>query len=88
MKITMREDEVFDRVKKTISNMLQVFNRDISADLTKETNINADLGVDSVELLDLLGALEKEFGIPIEAEKVVGVKTIDDFVKFIVNAQK
>jgi acyl carrier protein len=45
----------------------------------------ADLGLDSLEFLDLIVALEKEFEIKLDAEEVVTCDTLADLVALIEN---
>jgi acyl carrier protein len=84
----VNEADVSGRVIKAVDAMLKTFNRSISFKLTGETNIYTDLGIDSVELMDLLGFIEREFSITIDAEKVVGSKTISDITNFVTSILK
>lgn len=79
------EQEVFERVVKVIENLLRTVNRDISAQLKRETNIYSDLGIDSVEVMDFLGLIEAEFDITIDVEKTAGKQSIGDITKFVLS---
>jgi acyl carrier protein len=88
MSSTVNEANISGRVINAVDAMLKTFNRNVSFKLSGETNIYTDLGIDSVELMDLLGFIEREFAITIDAEKVVGSKTISDITEFVSNALK
>ncbi len=69
-----------ERVKKIIVDQLGV---DI-AEVTSEASFIEDLGADSLDTVELVMALEEEFGIEIpdeEAEKIVTVKDAIGYIK-------
>ena len=79
----VNEPEVFERVALTIEKLLRTVNRDVNSQIKRETNIYDDLGIDSVEVMDLLGLFEAEFGVSIDVEKAVGHKTVGDISNFV-----
>lgn len=76
---------IFERVKKITVEQLGV----AEADVTPEANFVDDLGADSLDLVELIMALEEEFSnaskkidIPDEdAEKIVTVQDAVDYIK-------
>ncbi len=70
---------VIDQVKKILSEQFDV---EIS-ELTENTNIEDDLGADSVEVIDLLMSLEDEFQLEIPDEAIDEIRTIADLVAYI-----
>ncbi|MDO4155600.1 MAG: acyl carrier protein [Oscillospiraceae bacterium] len=69
----------FDKIKEMIVDQL-----DVEADeVTMDANIQDDLGADSLDIVDLVMAVEDEFEVKIEDEVVEGMKTVGDIVKFI-----
>ncbi|MBQ9120834.1 MAG: acyl carrier protein [Clostridia bacterium] len=50
-----------------------------------ETNIMEDLGADSLDVVELVMAAEEYFGIKIEDEDIVSVKTVGDAVAYLEN---
>ena len=73
---------VFDKVKELIAEQLDVK----ADDITETSNIQDDLGADSVDLVELVMAMEEEFDIgEIEEEDLTGLKTVGDCVKYLTN---
>ena len=70
---------VIDKVKKILSEQFDV---DMS-ELTDNTNIEEDLGADSVEVIDLLMSLEDEFQLEIPDEAIDDIRTIGDLAAYI-----
>ena len=76
----MSSEEVFDKVKEIIVEQLGV-----TADsVTTEASFIDDLGADSLDIVELIMALEEEFDMEIpdsDAEKVVTVGDVVDYIK-------
>ena len=78
--LIMSSEEVFEKVKAIIVEQLQV-NEEI---VTEEASFIDDLGADSLDLVELIMALEEEFGIEIpdgDAEKVTTVEDVVNYIK-------
>lgn len=88
MSSAVNEADISKRVICAVGAMMKTFNRNVPVQLSGKTNIYSDLGIDSVELMDLLGFIEREFVITIDAEKVVGSKTIEDIARFVADLLK
>ncbi len=70
---------VMDKVKRILSEQFDV---DMS-DLTDNTNIEEDLGADSVEVIDLLMSLEDEFDVEIPDEAIDEIRTVGELTAYI-----
>ncbi|MEO5332278.1 MAG: acyl carrier protein [Magnetococcus sp. YQC-5] len=71
---------VADRVKKIVIEQLGVE----ASQVTEDANFVEDLGADSLDTVELVMALEEEFGCEIPddaAEKIVTVKQAIEFIK-------
>ncbi len=73
---------VFEKVRDIIVDQL-----DASADdVTAEALIIDDLGADSLDVMDLMNAVEDEFDVEIPEDNIDSIKTVGDIVAFIENA--
>jgi acyl carrier protein len=52
--------------------------------LAPEANLVDDLGADSLDVVELVMALEEEFGVEIPDEEVENIRTIRDVTEYIV----
>ncbi|MCP4671690.1 MAG: acyl carrier protein [Desulfobacula sp.] len=53
-------------------------------DLKPEANIFEDLGLDSLDVVDLVVALQKKFSVEIRTdERIKDIRTLEDLSKFI-----
>ena len=63
---------------------ITVENLGISADeITENTSFKEDLGVDSLDLFELVMALEEEFEVEIPAEDLETLVTVGDVMNYI-----
>ena len=54
-----------------------------ASEVTPEASFTHDLGLDSLDTVELIMEFEKEFGITIPDDKAEGIKTVADAVAFI-----
>lgn len=57
-------------------------------EVTLESNIIKDLGLDSLDIVTLIMAVEDEYGFTADDDEIVNLKTVGDVVKYIENATK
>ncbi|HPA72072.1 MAG TPA: acyl carrier protein [Spirochaetota bacterium] len=69
----------FDKIKKIIVDRLGVD----ESEVTMEASFVDDLGADSLDTLELVMALEEEFGIEIPDEDAEKIATVGDAIKYI-----
>ena len=75
----MTNEAIEERVKKVVEEQLSVSQDQI----TREASFIDDLGADSLDTVELVMALEEEFGIEIpdeEAEKITKVGEAVDYI--------
>ena len=70
---------VFEKITGILAEQLGADENDMSMD----TNIAKDLGADSLDVVELLMAIDDEFGIEIPDEEIENIKTIGDLVEYI-----
>ena len=76
----MNTEEVFEKVKAIIVEQLGVAETSVEM----EASFIDDLGADSLDIVELVMALEEEFDMEIpdsEAEKIVTVEDVVDYIK-------
>ncbi len=50
-----------------------------------DTSFKDDLGADSLDLFELVMALEEEYGLEIPAEELSDVETVGDIIEYLKN---
>lgn len=53
------------------------------SDITMEAELSGDLGINSLELADMLYTCEEKFNVTIGDDELNGFKTVGDVVKFL-----
>ena len=71
--------DIQERVKGIIAEQLGVD----EAEITAEASFVEDLGADSLDTVELVMALEEEFGIEIPDEEAEKIATVKDAVSYI-----
>ena len=71
--------DTFDRVKRVLMDNLD----QPESKITKDASIENDLGADSLEVVEVVMALETEFDIEIPAEDAESIKTVGQIVDYI-----
>jgi len=70
---------VFEKVKKIIADQLGLE----EAEVTLNSTFSDDLGVDSLELFEVIISLEEEFNIEIPNEEIEDIKDVKGIVDYI-----
>ena len=71
----------FEVIKKALST--KVKNKEI-----KETSTFNELGLDSLDLLELVLEVEKDLGVHFEDEQLIGFKSIEDVLNTVKELRK
>ena len=74
---------MFEQIVEIISKQLKADTGQISPD----TNVMEDLGADSLDVVELLMALEETFGVTVPDEDVPNLKTVEDIVGYVESRQ-
>jgi acyl carrier protein len=70
---------MFDKIKEVVAEQLDC---DI-AEIKEDSKFIEDLGADSLDVVELVMALEEEFDIEIPDEDAEGILTVADALKYI-----
>ena len=74
---------MLEKVKETVAEALGA---DIDT-ITAETSFKEDLGADSLDLFEMVMALEEEFEVEIPTEDLENIKTIGDVEAYLQSRQ-
>lgn len=72
-------DMVFEKLRDIIVEQLGVS----AEDVTMESSIENDLGADSLDLVEIVMAIEEEFDFEVSEDDVEGIDTIGKAVEYI-----
>lgn len=72
----MRNDEIFDILKKALMQMFEIDENKISLD----AKIYEDLDIDSIDAIDLIDHIKRHTGYRLEPADFKSVKTLGDIV--------
>ncbi|GFI37276.1 acyl carrier protein [Lachnospiraceae bacterium 50-23] len=70
---------MLERIKELTAENLGVD----AANITNETSFKDDLGADSLDLFELVMALEEEYDVEIPTEELEKIATIADVIQYI-----
>ena len=79
----MNPDAILEKVKEVIVEQLGVEDENIKLD----TSFIDDLGADSLDIVELIMALEEEFDRQIPDSEAEKISTVNDVVEYIKNNQ-
>lgn len=79
----MENDEIFEKVKSIIIEQLSVAEDSV----TKDASFIDDLGADSLDVVELIMALEEEFDMEIPDADAEKIATVNDVVEYIKEKQ-
>ena len=79
----MNPDAILEKVKEVIVEQLGVEDENIKLD----TSFIDDLGADSLDIVELIMALEEEFDMQIPDSEAEKISTVNDVFEYIKNNQ-
>jgi acyl carrier protein len=77
----MQNEEIVRKINQLLIDEIEIDESQINpaADLKK------DLGIDSLDFVDLFVIVENNFGFKMKAEEMADVKSLQDFYNYIIN---
>ena len=70
---------VLEKVKAILAEQFDVEEDKVTAD----TDLQEDLGADSLDVVDLLMSIEDEFGVEVPDDEIENIKTVGSLVSYI-----
>lgn len=70
---------VFEKIREIISEQLNIS----EGDVTLETSFRDDLNADSLDIFQIVMAIEEEFEMEISNDEVEGITTVGEIVEYI-----
>ena len=70
---------VFEKIQEIIAQQLDAD----PSDITMDTNLTKDLEADSLDAVEIIMAIEDEYGIEIPDEEAENIQTVQDLVRFV-----
>ena len=77
----MEKNEVVNTINQFLIEEIEVEENLINED----ARLKEDLGIDSLDFVDMVVIVERHFGFKIKAEEMAQVKTLSDFYNYIFN---
>ena len=76
----MQNEEIIKKINQLLIDEIEIDESQISpsADLKK------DLGIDSLDFVDLFVIIENNFGFKMKAEEMSDIKKLDDFYAYVI----
>ncbi len=69
---------MLEKLKEIVKEQLNA-----EAEITEATSFKEDLGADSLDLFELVMAMEEEFGIEIPPEDLEQILTVGDIIRYL-----
>lgn len=77
----MQNEEIIRKINQFLIDEIEIDESQIKP----TASLKNDLGIDSLDFVDLFVIVEKKFGFKMKAEEIAEVRTLDDFYAYIIN---
>lgn len=81
MKKESEDTKMLEKLKEIIAEQLGID----AADVQAESNFKNDLNADSLDLFEMIMAMEEEFGVEIPSEDLEQIATVQDVIDYLQN---
>jgi acyl carrier protein len=75
----MQEYELIKKIDQLLIDEIEID----KAQIRPDADLKNDLGIDSLDFVDLFVIIENNFGFKMKAEEMTGIKTLQDFYDYI-----
>jgi acyl carrier protein len=76
----MQNEEIIHKINKLLAEEIEID----EAQIFPEADLKNDLGIDSLDFVDLFVIIEHNFGFKMKAEEMANVKKLQDFYDYII----
>lgn len=70
---------MLEKIRQNLSEMLNID----PSDITVDTSFTDDLGIDSLDMIELVTSLEDEYGVEFDAEDMNDLKTVGEVITYL-----
>ena len=75
---------MFDRIKEMLVSELGID----ASEITPEAKLKGNLGISSVEFVDIAMTIEEEFDIELDEDKLRKIKTVNELCDYVESLRK
>ncbi|TSA26810.1 MAG: acyl carrier protein [Bacteroidetes bacterium] len=76
----MQNDEIINKINQLLIEEIEIDEEQIRQD----ADLKRDLGIDSLDFVDLFVIIENNFGFKMKAEEMTDVTTLQDFYSYVI----
>jgi acyl carrier protein len=76
----MQNEEIIKTINRLLVDEIEIDENQIN----ESAELKNDLGIDSLDFVDLFVIIENNFGLKMKAEEMAEVKTLQDFYNYII----
>jgi acyl carrier protein len=76
----MRNEDIIKKINQLLIDEIEID----ESQITPSANLKNDLGIDSLDFVDLFVIIENNFGFKMKAEEMAEVKTLQHFYQYII----
>jgi len=76
----MQNEEIINKINQLLIDEIEID----EGQITPSADLKKDLGIDSLDFVDLFVIIENNFGFKMKAEEMADVKTLEDFYNYII----
>ena len=76
----MQNEEIIKKINQLLVEEIEID----EAQITPAADLKKDLGIDSLDFVDLFVIIENNFGFKMKAEEMSDIKKLDDFYNYVI----
>lgn len=76
----MQNEEIINKINQLLIDEIEIDEQQIHPD----ARLKQDLGIDSLDFVDLFVIIEHNFGFKMKAEEMADVKLLGDFYRYVI----